>query len=159
MTAEGKPPEHLKSTVIASPRSCQHATRMNTASNSTSEILAALATVSPPRLPRANDPAARALAAASTPARFGPREKTLLDAQVRDTGEIPAARRMDRHGPAALAMTKCGGLAITDVGGHRPTPVIASAAKQPMSRMPPRRERVGFRHCAAWIATGLRPSR
>jgi hypothetical protein len=68
---------------------------------------------------------------------------------------------MDRHGPAALAMTVGRGLAMTALGGYAmlSQTVIANDVKQSMSRALHRRDVVGFGEGAAWIATGLRPSR
>ena len=65
--------------------------------------------------------AARALAAVTTPARFGLREQTLLDTQVRDTGEI-AADALTLHwredALAGLLAEVARGLGVDDLTAH-----------------------------------------
>ena len=60
-------------------------------------------------------------------------------------------------GLAALSMTVWDALAMTMRGvvAIPPQAVIANEVKQSMSRPLCRRGVVGFRQCAAWIATGL----
>ena len=64
---------------------------------------------------------------------------------------------MDRHGPAALAMTVGRGLAMTALGGYAMLfqTVIANDVKQCMGRALHRCDVVGFREGAEWIAKGL----